>query len=309
MKDYEKIRESKRKWREKNKDKIREYQRLQREKKRLEKQQRETNYSKNAEIEYKPNNIDKQDKRKGDPNDPNRECSYCGVFGKNIKSGLPGKWTNTCHECRKKHIKSQSFNQCQTCGIEKESDYKRECNDCYKNRYLSPRVDIPGEDLLIIKKWVQKQIKFNFMTNLMGINELITNYLKISKSIYELDSMTSSKQLKRMWSTIWNFYNDELKDIPDDVLITMKSNRITKKIENKHKIINIMTNDDIIKIEKLIEHIDNIELDGKLYNLKEEFNLCTMGNKTACRRFRKMLVILNIDIKQLRITSLKYANK
>jgi hypothetical protein len=304
MKDYEKIRESRRKWRQKNKDKINEYQRLRRQKKKQEKEQ--TNIQEPTECN---SNINKIERKKGNANDPNRECSYCGVFGKNIKSSLPGKWTNTCSECRKKHIKSQSFNQCQTCGIEKEPDHKRECNDCYKNRYLSPRVDIPGEDLLIIKKWVQKQIKFNFMTNLMGINELITNYLKISKSIYELDSMTSSKQLKRMWSTIWNFYNDELKDIPDDVLITMKSNRITKKIENKHKIINIMTNDDIKKIEKLIEHIDNIELEGKEYNLKEEFNLCTMGNKTACRRFRKMLAILNIDIKQLRISSLKYGNK
>lgn len=242
--------------------------------------------------------------------DPNRECDKCGRIGMNYTAKRQGKikYLNMCLDCKRSGVKSKIYTECQSCFMEKEHNYRRECADCYKDRYLTTRVNIPGEDLLIVKKWVQKQIRFNFMTNMSGINELITNYLLVCRSIYELDHLSSGKQLERMWMEVYKMYNT-LKDIPDNILIKMESNRITKEIINKDKILNIMTNDDIKKIEILLEHTDNIKIDGKEYNLKDEFNLCTMGNKTACRRFRKMLVILNIDIKDLRATSLKYANR
>jgi Icc-related predicted phosphoesterase len=243
--------------------------------------------------------------------DPNRECTKCGKIGDSYAIKRLGKikYISLCKSCKTAQNKVKIYTECQSCYMEKEPNYRRDCNDCYKDRYLSTRVDIPGEDLLIIKKWVAKQVKFNFMTNMNGINELITNYLLVCRSIYEFDQMKAGKQLDRMWNTLYKMYIDDLKDIPDDVLITMKSDRITKEIINKNKILNIMTNDDIKKIEILFEHTENIKIDGKEYDLRQEYNLCTMGNKTACRRFRKMLAILNIDIKDLRATSLKYANK
>jgi hypothetical protein len=247
----------------------------------------------------------------GDPTDPNRGCADCGSVGNNMKNGRTEvtRYLTVCYPCYINRIKSKKFNKCQTCFEDKPENYTRECGKCYQARYYSERVVIPGEDLLKIKKWVEKQIRFNFMTNMTGINELITNYQLICKSIWDLDHLKTPKQLKSMWDSIWKMYNDELKDIPDNILLTMQSNRVTKEIINKNKILNIMTNDDFKKIDILLEHTESIEIDGKFYNLKNEYNLCTMGNKTACRRFRKMLAVLNIDIKDLRVSSLKYANK
>lgn len=243
--------------------------------------------------------------------DPNRECKKCGKIGDSypIKKYGKIKYLNLCKSCKNIATKSKVYTHCQSCFMEKEHNYRRECADCYKDRYLTTRVDIPGEDLLIVKKWVEKQVRFNFMTNMSGINELITNYLLVCRSIYEYDQMGAGKQLDRMWKTLYKMYINDLRDIPDDILITMKSDRITKEIINKNKILNIMTNDDIKKIEMLFEHTESIKIDGKEYNLREEYNLCTLGNKSACRRFRKMLAILNIDIRDLRATSLRYANK
>jgi len=64
-------------------------------------------------------------------------------------------------------------------------------------------------------------------------------------------------------------------------------------------------NDDIKILEKFIQHIDSFEIEGKIFNLENEVNLCTMGNKTACARVRKILQALKNDIKELKNLSTK----
>jgi hypothetical protein len=47
--------------------------------------------------------------------------------------------------------------------------------------------------------------------------------------------MAGNKQLDKMWKAIWKFYNDELKDVPSDLLINMISDRATRKLVDKKK--------------------------------------------------------------------------
>lgn len=240
---------------------------------------------------------------------PNRSCIKCGVTGNNhairLKDGRI-KYQSYCRACIKKDLLSKSFNVCQNCFKEKQTDFKRECKACLKERELYGRSKIVGEDLLKIKKWVKRQIMFGFMTNMKGINELITYYQLVCRAVTELDLLPSGQQLQKMWEILYKMYNEELKDIPDDVLVTLFSDRTTKQIKNKNIILNTMTNDDFKKIEEFLGHIENIKIDGKEYNLKNEYNLCTMGNKSACKRFRRILVTLRVDIKDLKEISFKY---
>jgi cytoplasmic iron level regulating protein YaaA (DUF328/UPF0246 family) len=97
------------------------------------------------------------------------------------------------------------------------------------------RLPITGAELVEIKKWVEKQIKFNFNTDLKGLNQLITIYQKICRSVYDYSSMAGNKQLDKMWKAVWKFYNTELKDVPNDLLINMVSDRATKKLVDKKK--------------------------------------------------------------------------
>jgi hypothetical protein len=64
---------------------------------------------------------------------------------------------------------------------------------------------------------------------------MISMYLKICRSVYDYSSMAGNKQLDRMWKVVWKFYVDELKDVPDKLLINMMSDRSTKKLVNKKK--------------------------------------------------------------------------
>jgi hypothetical protein len=64
-------------------------------------------------------------------------------------------------------------------------------------------------------------------------------------------------------------------------------------------------NGDIKILDKFIEHIESFDIDGKLYNLENEVHLCTMGNKTACARVRKIIASLRIDLKELKELSTK----
>lgn len=64
-------------------------------------------------------------------------------------------------------------------------------------------------------------------------------------------------------------------------------------------------NQDIKVLDKFIKNIEGFEIEGKLYNLENEVHLCTMGNKTACARVRKILQALKKDIKDLKELSTK----
>jgi hypothetical protein len=166
-----------------------------------------------------------------------RECSECGN-PTSVYTDARGytRLKKICNKCTLKRSKNYIFDTCTTCGEDKESNYRRKCNDCEAEYMRLARMPITGEELVMIKKWVQKQIRFNFNTDLNGLNEMITMYLIICKSIYDFSQMTGNKQLDRMWKTIWNFYNDELKDVPDELLINMVSDRGTKKLLNKKKV-------------------------------------------------------------------------
>jgi hypothetical protein len=236
-----------------------------------------------------------------------RECSECGEPTPSFIDPKNGnlRFKKVCSKCNLKRSKNYSFDTCSNCGDEKEPNYRRKCNDCEADYVRLARLPITGEELVMIKKWVQKQIKFNFNTDLKGLNEMITIYQKICKSFYDFSSMAGNKQLDKMWKSIWRFYNAELKDIPDELLINMVSDRSTKKIVNKKKSLNAYMNDDIKILEKFIQHIDSFEIEGKIFNLENEVNLCTMGNKTACARVRKILQALKNDIKELKNLSTK----
>jgi len=168
--------------------------------------------------------------------DDYRECSLCGE-PTSIYTDARGytRLNKVCNRCTLQRTKNYTFETCITCGEAKEPNYRRKCNDCEAEYVRLARIPITGDELVMIKKWVQKQIRFNFNTDLNGLNELITIYQKICKSFYDFSQMAGNKQLDRMWKVIWKFYNDELKDIPDELLINMMSDRTTKKIVNKKK--------------------------------------------------------------------------
>lgn len=165
-----------------------------------------------------------------------RECSECGDPTSSFlcKNGYL-KFKKICNKCIQIRSKQYTFNTCDNCGEEKEPNYRRKCNECQREYNRLAKMPITGEELVEIKKWVEKQIKFNFMTDLKGLNEMISIYLKICRSIYDFSAMSGNKQLDRMWKIIWNFYDEELKDVPDELLINMVSDRSTKKLVNKKK--------------------------------------------------------------------------
>jgi hypothetical protein len=64
-------------------------------------------------------------------------------------------------------------------------------------------------------------------------------------------------------------------------------------------------NDDMKILDKFIQDIEGFEIEGKTYSLENELHLCTMGNKTACARVRKIIQALKKDIKDLKDLSTK----
>lgn len=166
-----------------------------------------------------------------------RECSECGdpTSPYENQSGGPIRFKKICNRCKLQKSKLYIFDTCTDCGDEKEPNNRRKCNQCQSEYNRLAKMPITGEELVEIKRWVEKQIKFDFMTDLNGLNEMITIYLKICRSIYDYSAMAGNKQLDKMWKIIWKFYNDELKDVPEKLLINMISDRSTKKLVNKKK--------------------------------------------------------------------------
>jgi len=166
-----------------------------------------------------------------------RECSDCGDPTSSFIDPKNGnlRFKKICSKCHLRRSKEYIFITCSNCGDDKEPNYRRKCNPCEADYVRLARMPITGEELLTIKRWVQKQIKFNFNTDLNGLNEMITIYQKICKSLYDFSSMAGNKQLDKMWKAIWRFYNTELKDVPDDLLINMISDRSSRKLVNKKK--------------------------------------------------------------------------
>jgi len=166
-----------------------------------------------------------------------RECSECGEPTSPYIDPKNGnlRFKKVCSKCHTKRQKLYVFDTCTNCGDEKEPNDRRKCNQCQLEYNKLAKMPITGEELLEIKKWVEKQIKFDFMTDLKGLNEMISMYLKICRSVYDFSSMAGNKQLDRMWKVVWKFYVEELKDVPDKLLINMMSDRSTKKLVNKKK--------------------------------------------------------------------------
>lgn len=166
-----------------------------------------------------------------------RECSECGEPTASFIDPNNGnlRFKKICNKCHLIRAKNYTFSTCNNCGDEKESNYRRKCNPCEADYMRLARLPITGAELVEIKKWVEKQIKFNFNTDLKGLNQLITIYQKICRSVYDYSSMAGNKQLDKMWKAVWKFYNTELKDVPNDLLINMVSDRATKKLVDKKK--------------------------------------------------------------------------
>jgi hypothetical protein len=166
-----------------------------------------------------------------------RECSECGAPTPSFIDPKNGnlRFKKICNKCHLIRAKNYIFDTCSECGDEKEPNYRRKCSPCEADYMRLARLPISGEQLVEIKKWVEKQIRFNFNTDLKGLNQMITIYQKICRSLYDYSSMSGNKQLDKMWKAIWKFYNDELKDVPVSLLINMVSDRATRKLVDKKK--------------------------------------------------------------------------
>jgi hypothetical protein len=64
-------------------------------------------------------------------------------------------------------------------------------------------------------------------------------------------------------------------------------------------------NDDMKILDNFIQDIEGFEIEGKTYSLENELHLCTMGNKTACARVRKIIASLRKDLTELKNLSTK----
>ena len=58
-------------------------------------------------------------------------------------------------------------------------------------------------------------------------------------------------------------------------------------------------------LDNFIQDIEGFEIEGKTYSLENELHLCTMGNKTACARVRKIIASLRKDLTELKNLSTK----
>ena len=235
--------------------------------------------------------------------DPLRPCISCGDVGNSYASTAPSgltRYTSKCKKCLNLEMKKKEFDVCFKCGCDKKPSYNRYCSNCL-NRI---NWNIQPEELLIIKRWCRKQELRNWMTDLQGLNELITIYYLVTHKEGEYDNMESSEQFKNMWEKVLSVYN-EIKDISDDNLKDISLNKIDLKIKKKENMLKKLNNNDLDFFFKIIE---NFEFEGKTYTLEQEYLDCISGHsKVSCVRCRKIIQEMRRELLRLRgKTGVKY---
>ena len=228
---------------------------------------------------------------------PNRQCKICGSSGNSyvIKKSDGGIiYTAKCKTCINNEAKKRVFSVCQKCSQPKDETYNRYCNECINEK----RWFIEPQDLITIKRWVRKQEIRHFMTDLSGLNELITIYQLVSHREGEYDNLSSSKQLQKMWNKIFKVYT-QIKDINDDVLLKLKLDKIELKFKKKDIfMIKKSSNSDLDYYFKIVEEY---EIDGKIYSLKQEYLDCVTGSsKVSCARCRKIIQEMRRELMRLK---------
>lgn len=235
--------------------------------------------------------------------DPLRPCKICGDIGNSYgTSRSDGKvvYTAKCKNCINLDLKSKTFTICQKCSSEKEASYQRYCAECInETRWI-----IQPEELLVIKRWCRKQELRNWMTNLEGLNELITMYQLVTHREGEYDNLEPSDQFKKMWEKVLSVYK-EIKNISDETLMNIKLDKIELKVKKKEVTIRKLENSDL---NKFFDIIDKFEYDGKIYSFEEEYLSCITGDsKISCVRCRKIISSLKNELSRIKLkTGVKY---
>lgn len=227
---------------------------------------------------------------------PNRQCKICGSIGNSyeIKKSDGGIiYTAKCKTCINNEAKKRVFVTCQKCSQPKDENYNRYCSECINEK----RWFIEPEDLIKIKRWVRKQEIRHFMTDLSGLNELITMYQIVSHREGEFDHLSSSKQLQKMWDKVFKVYN-EIKDINDETLAKIKLDKIGLKIKKKENMIKKLENSDL---DFFFQIMSEYEFEGKIYTFQEEYLDCVSGiSKVSCVRCRKIIQEMRRELVRLR---------
>lgn len=234
---------------------------------------------------------------------PLRPCKVCGDIGNAYGINKPnGKiiYTSKCKKCLNLDVKSKTFTICQKCSSEKEASYNRYCTECINET----RWFIQPEELLIIKRWCRKQELRNWMTDLQGLNELITMYHLVTHREGEYDNMEPAEQFKNMWEKVLSVYK-EIKNISDETLKNIKLDKIELKVKKKELTIRKLENSDLSKFFDIIE---KFEYEGKIYSFEEEYLNCITGDsKVSCVRCRKIISSLKNELLRLKLnTGVKY---
>lgn len=179
-------------------------------------------------------------KWENDPKNPHRLCNLCGSDDEKFEWTRINKDGTTytyfvarCKACSKERERIKTH--CITCGIEKTPNKVCYCKECI-NEKNKQRLDnlggtrmIEGQTLVRVKRYVEKAIKFNFYTDLVGLNELITLYMDICRSMYEYDNLPGGQQLQKMWNLVYKFYIENIEGIDEGILIRTTAKRDIKR--------------------------------------------------------------------------------
>jgi len=261
---------------------------------------------------HRNKNIKVGERSAKDCRNPLRPCRNCGSVGNSyeLKRENGPIYSALCRACTLERAKSRTYTECQKCGIEKEASYVRYCLECNNRLYFDRTRIAPYEDLVEIKRWVRKCEIRGWMTDLMGINELITMYDKIKRNNEEFDSYSSGKQLDRMFKRVKKVY-DIIKDLTDEQLKAVRFDKIQLTITNKAHIDRMAKTDDNLNF--FFKTMNEFEFEGKKYSLEEQYKDCLLKvSKVSCVRCRKIIQQLREDLIKLRASTgvkTKYSNK
>lgn len=247
-----------------------------------------------------------------DCRNPLRQCKNCGSVGNAIEIKKPNRtiYSAVCRVCTLEKAKSRTYTECQKCGIEKNESYVRYCYECNNRLYFERTRITPYEDLVEIKKWIRKCEIRGWMTDLMGISELITMYDKIKRNNEEFDSFGSGKQLDRMFKRVFKAY-EVIKDLTDEQLKVARFDKIQLTITNQKEVERLAKTDEDLNF--FFKTMNEFEFEGKLYSLEEQYKDCLMKvSKVSCVRCRKIIQKLRTDLIRLRANTgvkTKYSSK
>jgi hypothetical protein len=235
-----------------------------------------------------------------DCRNPLRQCKNCGSIGDSyeIKKPYGLIYSALCRVCTLKRAKSRTYTECQKCGNEKDESYVRYCYECSNRLYFEKTRITPYEDLVEIKKWIRKCEIRGWMTDLMGINELITMYDKIKRNNEEFDSFGSGKQLDRMFKRVLKAY-EVIKDLTDEQLKVARFDKVQLIITNQKEVDRLTKTDEDLNF--FFKTMNEFEFEGKTYSLVDEYKDCLMKvSKVSCVRCRKIIQQLRRELVILR---------